>query len=391
MIKIFFSLIAALLLSACDTGVKQMGPTEAGVVFRRLPVELGGGISKSVIPSAQKVVVWPWDTIYRFDTSEKYVSWGSSGLGRTGQTNTPETIALVNVVMPSTGKGYVYTRAIDGNEVALAVTVVYRIIPVPEKLVTLVKEVATSNEEVRDLVIAIGRADIRTHMNHLRTAEFADAGRRYDAVHQVQEEMNKRLNKYGIEITKVTLDDFQFERLLRDGTSVDSSYQEKLTLIQKTVEETAREKSRILTVKALKEKEYNDALLKKNQIIQEAEGYLEQAKLRADAYRATRENEAQGIRAKGVKEAQGLTEQIAALSGVGGEAMLKIELAKQILKGDPKFVLLGQGTNKQGIEVRRTDTNDVITQMGLFEALGSKTKVAQVAPAVPETKMDLTK
>ena len=372
--KLALTLFLLTTLAACDTGIREMGVTEYGVVFRKMPPIIGGGVSDKVIPAAQKVILWPWDTIYRFDTAEKYVSWGGS-LENKAQGGDPlSAVAQVNVVVPTTGKGYVYTRAVDGNEVALAVTVVYRITPDPEKLIKLVKEVATSDAEVRSLVIAVGRADIRTAMNRLRTAEFAEADSRYGAVRTVQKMMNERLNRYGIEVTKVTLDDFQFERLLRDGVSVDSSYQEKLTLIQQRTEETAREMARIQTVKALKGKEYNDMLLNKKQAEQAAEGYRNQAKFRADAYFNTKKNEADGILAKGTAEAEGLVQQIEALSGSGGQALLKIELARQLVKADPKFVILDQSNGKGGqggasIDVRRTDTNEILSQIGVLEGL----------------------
>ena len=355
---IFFLLFSAALLSGCDTGLKQMGPTEAGVVFRKLPPILGGGVSSNIIPAAQKAIVWPWDTIFRFDTSEHYISWGGKEAGK-------PTVSDGN----GTG-GYLYTRALDGNEVALAVTVVYQISPDPARLVHLAREVATTNEAVRDLIVAVGRADIRTYMNHLKTAEFADSAARYKAVGAVQKSMNERLNKYGIEITRVSLDDFQFERLLRDGT-IDSIYQEKLTQIQKLTEDTNREIARILTVRAKKEKEFNDAQAKVNQITQESEGYRNQAKLRADAYFKTKKNEAEGILAKGKAEADGLTQQVAALSGSGGESILKIELARQLIRSNPQFVVMQQG-GATGLEVRKLDANELLSQLGIVEGLSQK-------------------
>ena len=344
-------------LVGCDSGLHQMGPTEYAVIFRNLPTRFGGGYSPKVVPAAQKVVLWPWDTLYAFDTSERYVSWGKA--------NSTSPTTSVSGAHSDEGTGYVYTRARDGNEVAVAVTVVYSILPEPEKLLRLAREAALTNDDVRRLIVAVGRADIRTYMNHLKTSEFAEAKARYQAVRKVQDSMNARLEKYGIRIARVTLDDFQFERRLRDG-SVDSSYQEKLTQIQKLTEDTRRELSRVQTVKATKAKELNEVQAQVNRLREEAEGLLEQAKLRADAYGEARKNEAEAILVKGKSEATGLAEQISALSGPGGQAMLKMELAKQLIQGNPKFVVMEKG---EGVDVHRTDVNQLLKQLGVFEAL----------------------
>jgi hypothetical protein len=335
------------------SGCQQMGPTEYGLRFRRLPPLLGGGVSQSTIAPARMAVLWPWDSVYRFDTSVRDVSWGS------GKSDSAD------------AGNFVHTRALDGNEVALAVTVRYRLQTEAAKLVKLLEEVGTSNEEIRDLVVSVGRAEIRTKMNALRTAEFLDEKSRYEAVDAVKAAMIERLEPYGIEVQRVSLDGYRFERILRDG-SVDSSYQEKLTEIQKLREDTEREKLRIDTIRAKKQQEYNETQAGVNRRVAEAEGYKKQAALRGDAYYEARTNEAKAITAQGKAEVEGLIEQINALSGPGAEAILKLELAKSLIKSDPKFVVLDSASGGNGIDVKRLDTNELLNQLGAFEALAPK-------------------
>ena len=66
-----FLLASAVVVSGCDTGFQHMGTTEYGVRFRTLPPVVGGGVgsANSVALPLQTVVVLPWETIYRFDTS----------------------------------------------------------------------------------------------------------------------------------------------------------------------------------------------------------------------------------------------------------------------------------------------------------------------------------
>src|SRR4051812_33630611 len=99
--------VGACLLILGMAACQQMDPTEYGVVFRRLPPIVGGGLSKSIMRPGETVFLMPWDSVYRFDTKPHDVSWGS----------------------PQRGKGdpaqsdFVYSRARDGNEVALAFTI----------------------------------------------------------------------------------------------------------------------------------------------------------------------------------------------------------------------------------------------------------------------------
>lgn len=350
-----FSILGLLLLAGCQ----KMETTQYAVRFRKLPTFLFGGVSETVIAPGQTTAVMPWDSIYRFDTSVKDISWGGRIDGQ------------------DTKSAHVHTRAMDGNEVALAVTIRYRVSPDARTLVKLVEEVATNDEQVRDVVIAVGRADIRTFMNELETSEFLDEKSRYEAVDKVTTSMRSRLSKYGIEVIRVALDDYRFERVLRDG-SVDSSYQDKLTEIQKLREDTGREKSRIATIKAKKLQELNNAEAVVNRQIAEAQGYKKQAVLKGDGYFQAKSNEAQSILTSGKAAVEGIVEQINALAGPGGEAILKLELARELMKNSPQFVLLGNAQGTNNLEVNRIDTNDLMQQLGVFDALSAKSRTANI-------------
>ena len=332
-----------------------MGATEYGVRFRKLPRAVGGGVASTVIHPGQLVFIWPWDSIYKVDTGVRGLSWGRAHNSSSGETGNPD---------------FVHTRALDGNEVALSVTIRYRVKSDPEGLIRMVQEVATNDEQVEGVVTAVARADIRTYMNELRTSDFLDTGERYRAVDRVKESIVSRLDRYNVEVSAVILDDFRFERVLPDA-SIDSSYQDRLNDTQRMREQTEREKARIDTVVAKKGQEYNEVLGTVNREIAEAEGYKKQATLRGDAYLQTRANESKGLRAQGKAQVQGLIEQINALAGPGGRALLKLDLAKNLLKNDPKFIVMGQGKGNS-LDVQRIDANELINQAGLFEAMQPK-------------------
>lgn len=294
-----------------------------------------------------RVIVWPWESIYTVDTSKKDVFWGeNSGV------SSPDII---------------YSRASDGNEVALSVTVRYQVDG--QKLPLLVQSVAKSDREINGLVAIIARADIRRSMNELSTAHFARTEQRYAKAEEVRSRMNARLKKYGILITDVILNAFQFERLLKDG-AVDDSYQERITQIQKLEQDTEALGLKIETVKAQKEQELHKAEGEAKRVVEESKGYEKQARSRGDSYFKAKSNDAAAILSKGQAEVQGIIEQINSLAGPGGKAILKLEVAKELQKHNPKFVLMKQGTGDgKGLEVSRIDTNTLLDQIGIFESL----------------------
>lgn len=371
--------LALCVLTGCDTGIRQMGPTEYGVIFRKIPPRLGGGVSNSVIRHGQTVIVWPWDSVYRFDTQVHEIEWG----GRHHDSRDSGT---------SEQSDYVQTRALDGNEVALAVRVQYSIDPNPASLVRMVQEVATSNAEVEQIVISVGRADLRTYMNELRTAAFFDNKQKFEAGERVKRAMQARLKDYGILIHSVNLGEHRFERLLRDGT-IDASYQAKINEVQTRDEETKREKLRKATVEADKRREEQETQADFNRQVADAQGYKNQAKLKGDGYFQARSNESKAILARGTAEVEGLIEQINALSGPGGRAILKLELAKRLEAAKARFVVVNGGSSAggAGVDVRKLDTNELLTQLGVFEAMQDAKRPAAPGAGAPSNAASRSK
>ncbi|MCB0336423.1 MAG: hypothetical protein KDD62_08955, partial [Bdellovibrionales bacterium] len=315
------------------------------------------------------VIVFPWEKLYLFDGKKKIIEWGEPE-----EISEEERVELKKQGKPLPMPDYVATRALDGNEVSLAVRLEYRISQDPEKLVKLVQYVGTSDSDIEELVVAAARADIRTVMNTLKTSEFFDNNKKFSRQAKIKQALADRLTRFGIVIESVNLEEHRFERVGSDG-SIDRSYQERINQVQTIEEDRKREESRIDTVRAKKAQEYNDTLRVMNRQVEQAKGYLRQARLRGDAYFKVKDNESKAILEQGRAEAQGLTEKIAALDGPGGKALVKLELVKQLLKNDPKFVLMEEGASSDRIGVNKVDTNDLMEQIGVFEGLkeGAKT------------------
>ncbi len=336
-------ILAVMVLALALSGCKQMESTEYGIRFWKLPYPFGG-LSSTIYKPGETIIDYPViSTLYTLDTRVKDISWGAKD------------------------DDFVQTRAKDGNEVALSVTVSYRIKHDDETLARVLSDVATTGEGVRRLVVSAPRADIRTYMNELQTSEFINERSRYEAVDKVKNSLNERLGRYGIDVVRVNLDDYQFRRIAPDG-SIDLSYEERLKLIQETREKIAREKARIETVRAKKEQEYNVEQAKVNQMVEEADGFRNQAKLRADAYHQAKQNEAEGVLARGQAVAEGMQKNAEALSGPGGREILKLAIAKELLINNPRFVVVDSGDGNGDLRVKKLDENALLQQLGLIES-----------------------
>ncbi len=345
-------------LSACDTGYQTLEPGEYGVEFVKLPTFLGGGVKSTVLVPGPAVLVMPWEELYKIDTTVQTISWGEHKDMQSGKKFDDA----------------VQTRTVDGNEVLLSLTVHYHIDPT--KVAHIIQYVSGDKtkmkQRIHELVSAVARADIRTHLNTLSTRDFFRQEKRQEGLDRTKVAMNARLNAEGIIIDAVNYKGHRFERVKKD--SIDDSYQQKIDQTQATNQETEQEKKRIASVIEQKKIEFNEALAKVNRANEEARGRKDQATLRGNSYLKAKTLEADRIKAVGAENLEGLRKRTEALSGPGGEAILKMEIAEQLIKANPKFVVINDSS---GLSVQKLDTNDLLKQLGVIEALKDKPLVEE--------------
>lgn len=337
---IIFVIFLAVFFSLCS--YESMGATQHAVVFEKLPpVDLGfikfGGVQDGVIKPKEVEFVYLWESLYRFDTSIQSISWGNIGEGD------DPTIA-----------DYVQTRALDGNEVGLAITLRYHLNP--KKLKHIVEYVAENDLQIREIVEEVALADIRTHMNILKTQDFFNTDARRAAVVRVKDALRARFEPEGIIIDDVFYNDYRFE----------NRYQELIEETQALNQKTEREEKRILTLVEDRRKRKLETQADVNRLVRDANGYKEQARLRGDGYLEAKKNDAKRVAAQGTAEVNALKEKIAALSGPGGKALLRLTLVKELMKNNPQFLLLDSADNNaMGLNLNKTDTNRLLEQVGV--------------------------
>jgi SPFH domain / Band 7 family len=374
-IKLNLLLVLALTVGGCDLGFNQIEGTQTAVIFRQLPTYLGGGIANKVAVSGSKVFLWPWEKLVTYTTNQREISWGPGG-------TFPELLAA---------------RSSDGNEVAFLVNVRYQLSREPKDLVELATKIAPSDENLEELVLSEVRALVRQYVNKLATREIVssdlstelldaaattgaadaaelkkknvDTEKAFEEIKaELQRELSNNLAVYKVKLEQLVLANPRFVRYRRNEQP-DDTYQEKLVQIQSQQQAIQREKESRLTDRELKGAELERAETFANRKIIEARADAEQTQEKALLFLQTKGVERDAIEASGQKILNSMRAQIEAVAGEGGRAILKLDLAKELRNNATQFILVNENQGGQGVSVNRTDTNDLIKQLGLMESM----------------------
>jgi hypothetical protein len=145
-----------------------------------------------------------------------------------------------------------------------------------------------------------------------------------------------------------------------------------LVNVQREQQEIKRESESRKTQEERKYEEKEIAIKEANKILAAANAEAERIGEEARFMLETKQIEKDAIERSGQDMLKSLRAQIEAVAGKGGEALLKLDIARELSKGNPSFIVLNQGSTGSSVDVRRTDTNDLIKQLGLLEALRDK-------------------
>jgi regulator of protease activity HflC (stomatin/prohibitin superfamily) len=241
-------------------------------------------------------------------------------------------------------------KTIDGNDISLDVIISYRIDP--QKAPDIVQYVAGSDFELKDNVVrTIARSRPRDIFGELKTEGFYVSDKRDEKAERAKEELNALLNSYGVIVERVSTKDYRFN----------PAYQKAIE--DKKVADQVAEQNKAATNAAEEEylKKLEDAKGEVNKMVAEADGRFRQAQIEADAYYEKQQRIAGAIGAEGEAEAKGITEMNKALSGSGGEVMVKLKIA-EVLEGK-KIVLLP--LSGSGMDIKTTNINRILETYGL--------------------------
>ncbi|MGE0822526.1 MAG: SPFH domain-containing protein [Candidatus Binatia bacterium] len=241
-------------------------------------------------------------------------------------------------------------KTVDGNDLSLDVIISYRIDR--EKAPFVLQYVANSDLDLKDNVIrTIARSRTRDIFGELTTEQFYVAANRDKKSEQVKAVLNEMLNLYGVIVERVSTKDYRFN----------DAYQQAVEA--KEVADQVAEQNKSATNAALEEylKKLEEAKGEVNKMIAEVDGRFRQAQIEADAYYEKQQRMAEAIAAEGVAEAKGIAEMNKALTGSGGEVMVKLKVAEAL--AGKKILLLPLAGS--GMDIKTTNINRLLEAYGI--------------------------
>jgi regulator of protease activity HflC (stomatin/prohibitin superfamily) len=248
-------------------------------------------------------------------------------------------------------------KTIDGNDISLDVIISYRIDR--EKVPDILDHVAPSDAALRDILLrTIARSRPRDIFGELTTEDFYVASKRDQKAKKALEVLSELMSPYGVIVEKVLTRDYRFNQ----------AYQKAIE--DKKIADQNAEKNKSAQKAALEEylMKLEEAKGEVAKMRAKIDGEYQQAVIAADAYYNQQTKLAQAIEAEGRAEARGIEEMNKALSGSGGETMVKLKIA-EALEGK-KIILLP--TTGSSLDLRQLNVNDLISSLGSSKSGGSQ-------------------
>ena len=238
------------------------------------------------------------------------------------------------------GRDDLRIKTVDGSDVFLDLTINYQLRRdmVETVVTTSGLEDAYKYKWVRDY----SRSVCRNVFGEMTTEEFYDASVRNVKAQKAMDELNQLLKPYGIEISSVIAEKFSFhkeyEERIRAKKLADQEVEEQISKanaarqnqIFREVEATKKKEVVIASYEGEMEKLIVEATANAERDIRQAEAYVIDTQLGADATFYQRNKNAQAILVKAQAEGEALTAMAKAYAGIGGVNLVKRAYADKI-------------------------------------------------------------
>ncbi|MCG3193566.1 MAG: hypothetical protein DIJKHBIC_02820 [Thermoanaerobaculia bacterium] len=248
----------------------------------------------------------------------------------------------------------------DGNNIYIDVNVMFRVDP--QNAGFIVSNVGNSIVEIKERIVRpISRSVIRDVFNEISSEEYYQVSIKNKMAAKAKDELGETLKPYGILVDMLQVQQHRF----------DPAYQAAINA-QKQAEADRQklvEQQKNMEVQKQSELEAKRAIW--NQRLEEARGEAGRARNAADGYYQVKINEAKAILARAQAESEGIRKEAEALGKMGGDAFVKMQVAKQLAQ---KKILIVPGTN-----VSTMNVNDLVNYM--MGRHGRPPEAAMEAPA----------
>ena len=257
----------------------------------------------------------------------------------------------------------------DGNDIALDVTVAWRVDPA--KVGYLLARVGGTTKEVKEhLVRPACRSMVRDVLNTMTSEEFYVSDKRFEKAEQARQKLAGVMGPEGVVVERVILGEHRF-----------NPEYEKVIHDKKLAEQTAERM--VSEGNAALQEAHRNLETAKGQVSQQiakAQGALGQVRLAADADYFKAQREAEAILLEKRAHAKGIEKQNAAMSGAGGRTMVKLRLAEALEGKQILFVPAGA----KGGALQTTNVNDLISRYAASRIEEERARSAR--PAVEHQK-----
>ncbi|MBC2605486.1 SPFH domain-containing protein [Pelagicoccus albus] len=238
------------------------------------------------------------------------------------------------------GKDDLRIKTVDGSDVFLDLTINYAIRRdmIEEVVATSGLDDAYKYKWVRDY----SRSVCRNVFGEMTTEEFYDASVRNQKAQKGKEELNRLLRPYGIEVAEVIAEKFRFhkeyEERIRAKKLADQEVEEQISKanaarqnqIFRVVEATKKKEVVLETYEGEMRKLIVEAKAQAEKKVKDAEAYVIDTQLGADANYYQQDKNSQAILLKAKSEGEALTALANAFEGEGGKNLIKRAYAEKL-------------------------------------------------------------
>jgi regulator of protease activity HflC (stomatin/prohibitin superfamily) len=225
----------------------------------------------------------------------------------------------------------------DGNNVYIDVNVMWRVDS--KKAGAVIANVGQSVDEIKErLVRPVSRSVIRDIFNEITSEEYYQVTVKNRVAGKAKEELAKELAPYGIVVDMLQVHQHRFDADYQGAINAQKQAEADVqTLVEQQKNMEVQKKSELEAKRSEWNKQTEDALGEAGRIRNEADGYYQ-----------TRTNEAKATIAAAQAEAEGVRKEAEALGKLGGDAYVKMQVAKQLSQ---KRIWLVPGTNVSTMDV----------------------------------------
>lgn len=247
-------------------------------------------------------------------------------------------------------------KTIDGNDISLDVIIAYRIDAA--RAPYILQYVARDDATLRETIVrTVARSKPRDIFGELKTEAFYVAEARETQANKAKAALDKILGPMGIVIEKVLTNDYRFNaeytKAIEDKKVADQQVEKNKSAQHAALEEYKRK--------------LEEARGEVNQMVADADGQYLKDKIEADVYLEQQQLLAQAITAEGIAEAKGIREMNNALAGDGGKTIVKLKIAEAL--AGKRIILLP--VSEGGMNLKTTDINRLIETLGVKSLSGA--------------------